>query len=263
MRGSKAHKVDYIEVRVPAWRQNKIKRQILMTKEQASQIERLYKTYSDTELAKMLELKTHCVTDFRHKKGLFKEKKVNPKELSYSEKLFIRENYMKMTYPQMAKQMKRSKTAISCVVKELYAKGFPKKPNESHKMLPSVTYINTKPNKTSFKKGQKPHNTRKVGQVYWRNAEKQWYIKTQTGVKPFKDWLWEQYFGQIEKGKIVCFLDNNKKNVSLENLGLFSRVEILKRNNTTPKAIEKRRESLKKSWARKRFTEINGKNVWS
>ena len=234
-----------------------------ITKEMGEQIVRLYKTHSDTELSKMLGITIHCLTDYRHRKGLFKEKKVNPRALKYSEKLWIEQNYMKLTYKQMAEALKRGKSIINKYVKVLFERGFAKKPNSSHKNLRLVSYLNTKPNKGSFKKGSLPHNTRKVGQVYWRNAENQYFIKTANGVKPFKNWLWEKENGTVQKGEYVCFIDGNSKNVCLENLCLLDRAGLLKKNNSGTESLNKRGASLKKAWAKRRFTEINGKNVWT
>lgn len=57
-----------------------------------------------------------------------------------------------------------------------------------------------------------------------------------TGYPP-RDWkgihilLWEEHFGPIPTGHCVCFKDNNKQNVVIDNLELITRAERMRRNS--------------------------------
>ncbi|EPV8693090.1 HNH endonuclease signature motif containing protein, partial [Pseudomonas aeruginosa] len=57
-----------------------------------------------------------------------------------------------------------------------------------------------------------------------------------TGYPP-RDWkgihilLWEEHFGPIPAGHCVCFKDNNKQNVVIDNLELITRAERMRRNS--------------------------------
>ncbi|EHF11135.1 MULTISPECIES: HNH endonuclease signature motif containing protein [Pseudomonas] len=54
---------------------------------------------------------------------------------------------------------------------------------------------------------------------------------------PPRDWkgihilLWEEHFGPIPTGHCVCFKDNNKQNVVIDNLELITRAERMRRNS--------------------------------
>ncbi|MEW3732841.1 HNH endonuclease signature motif containing protein, partial [Pseudomonas aeruginosa] len=62
---------------------------------------------------------------------------------------------------------------------------------------------------TQFKKGQKPHTWLPVG------STRDW--------KGIHILLWEEHFGPIPAGHCVCFKDNNKQNVVIDNLELITR----------------------------------------
>lgn len=52
-----------------------------------------------------------------------------------------------------------------------------------------------------------------------------------------RDWksihilLWEEHVGPIPTGHCVCFKDNNKQNVVIDNLELITRAERMRRNS--------------------------------
>lgn len=87
------------------------------------------------------------------------------------------------------------------------------------------------PNKTSFKKGNKPHNWKPSGS---QRISKDGYIEVKTG-EPGK---WEQLHvlswlskrGKIPNGYCVAFKNGDKSDVSIENLELISRNENLQIN---------------------------------
>jgi hypothetical protein len=90
------------------------------------------------------------------------------------------------------------------------------------------------PNKTSFKKGHKPHNWVPIGS---ERITKDGYvqIKIQEG-KFQKNWrgkhilVWEAVNGPLPKGHAIIFGDGNNRNFDLDNLILVSRAQLLKLN---------------------------------
>lgn len=83
-----------------------------------------------------------------------------------------------------------------------------------------------KPNKTSFKKGNKPHNylpigseAVQVGYIAVKIAEpNKWEFKHRL--------IYEKHHGEIPEGKCVIFLDGDNRNFDPKNLDLVSRAEI-------------------------------------
>lgn len=91
--------------------------------------------------------------------------------------------------------------------------------------------------KTQFKKGHRPHNTKdrngiisnredKTGRIYKyiRLGEANWV--------PLHRHIWEQANGLIPENHIVIFLDDNTENTALENLRCISKAENMLRNST-------------------------------
>lgn len=82
-------------------------------------------------------------------------------------------------------------------------------------------------NRTSFKKGSKPHNTRPLGHV--RCHEGYWQIKVfDTGVSRHDFVLchhlvWILHYGPVPKGKIIIFVDGDTSNIEPENLRCITR----------------------------------------
>jgi len=106
----------------------------------------------------------------------------------------------------------------------------------------------TKANKTSFKKGQMPHNfmgyykicsdgiyilATKGQYSYYRNGKQ---IRVGRYEKLARK-KWRDEFGEIPKGMIVFHKDKDIYNDNLDNLELISRAELLKRNQKTYKKI--------------------------
>ena len=90
-------------------------------------------------------------------------------------------------------------------------------------------------NKTSFKRGNAPHNTRKVGSVSYRrdkNGSLYMHIKVAEPRKwqMIQVYIWEQLHGEIPKGHCVIFKDKNTLNPRLDNLMLVSRAELARLN---------------------------------
>lgn len=86
----------------------------------------------------------------------------------------------------------------------------------------------TGPNKTSFKKGQKPINHRPIGS---ERITVDGYIEVKTS-EPSK-WelkhrlIYEKYKGKIPEDHAIVFADGNKQNLDINNLILVSRHQLL------------------------------------
>jgi len=108
--------------------------------------------------------------------------------------------------------------------------------NKGRKMAEYVSQESIdKIKKTTFKKGNLPHNTLSDGAVtlrkdksgvayyYYRISKAKWI--------PYHHKLWSDVHGEIPKGYIVVFKDRNTLNCKLENLELITRRENMQRNS--------------------------------
>lgn len=88
--------------------------------------------------------------------------------------------------------------------------------------------------KTTFKKGNQPHNTLEDGAITIRadKSRKNYYFIRLEKAKwiALHVHLWKQHHGEIPKGKIIVFKDNNPMNCTIENLEAITRIENMKRN---------------------------------
>jgi hypothetical protein len=88
---------------------------------------------------------------------------------------------------------------------------------------------------TQFKKGTKPHNAVPVGAERINQGIRQRKI-SDTGYTP-RDWkaihaiVWEQHNGAIPAAHVVIFKDGNRDNITIENLELVTRGELMRRNS--------------------------------
>ena len=132
---------------------------------------------------------------------------------------------LSITPAQLRNYTKRNKLTSSVCCQ--YSKGHTPA-NKGKKMLPEVYEI---AKKTMFKKGQTPINHRPVGServnvygyVEVKVAEpNKWRLKHQV--------IYEEANGEIPKGHCIIFLDGNKTNVTLDNLILISRQELVRLN---------------------------------
>lgn len=95
-----------------------------------------------------------------------------------------------------------------------------------------------KRNRTTFKKGNRPHNTKHL--FYERDTKDDYVqisvpeINPHTGYpRRFKAkhvWLWEQKNGPVPDGHVVIFSDGDNRNFDIDNLVLLSRLELLRLN---------------------------------
>jgi len=99
---------------------------------------------------------------------------------------------------------------------------------------------------TRFKPGQDPHNTVDIGHV---RMTKDGYLEMKVrhdksgknkNFVLLQRLIYEQHHGDIPKGYIVEFIDNNPLNVEIGNLRLCKRVDNLMRNMTCDQSIVKR-----------------------
>lgn len=94
------------------------------------------------------------------------------------------------------------------------------------------------PNRTSFRKGHVPHNTRplwservgKDGYIEMSVPERNPHTGFRSRFKHKHVWLWEQAHGTVPAGSVVVFRDGNRRNFDLRNLMLVKRSELLTMN---------------------------------
>lgn len=105
-----------------------------------------------------------------------------------------------------------------------------------NKGLTNVTGHHPNTRKTQFKKGFTPHNHRPIGSE--RESDGYLYRKVSDNRNPPKaDWkmvhvlLWEEHHGKVPKKHTVVFKDGNRKNITIDNLELVSRAELMRRNS--------------------------------
>lgn len=93
-----------------------------------------------------------------------------------------------------------------------------------------------KPNSGSFKKGDIPANTRPMGSericpkdgfILVKIEEENPYTDATTRFKHKHVVIWEEANGPTPENHVIRFLDGDKKNCVIENLGLFTRAESL------------------------------------
>jgi len=88
---------------------------------------------------------------------------------------------------------------------------------------------------TQFKPGQVPHTWKPIGSERIADGYLQRKL-TDTGYPP-KDWVpvhhivWREAGREIPAGHALIFKDGNRSNITLDNLELISRVELMRRNS--------------------------------
>jgi hypothetical protein len=105
------------------------------------------------------------------------------------------------------------------------------------------------PNATSFKKGQKPHNTKEVGSTRIDGKDKFLLIKVAD-----KQWIrkeiliWESVHGKIPKGHVVRVINPLLDKYDINNLMLITHAEnmLLNTIHRHPKELQQAIRTLKK-----------------
>lgn len=86
-------------------------------------------------------------------------------------------------------------------------------------------------NITSFKKGNRPHNYLPIGTELMRDDGYIWVkIADPNKWKQKHRLIWEEVFGPIPKGKSIVFKNQNKEDISLDNLILINKATLLRMN---------------------------------
>lgn len=87
----------------------------------------------------------------------------------------------------------------------------------------------------AVQEGAKPHTWLPVGST---RVSADGYLQRKISDTGYpRDWksihilLWEEHVGPIPTGHCVCFKDNNKQNVVIDNLELITRAERMRRNS--------------------------------
>jgi len=106
-----------------------------------------------------------------------------------------------------------------------FAKG--RKPHNYGKKMDAETYEKVKA--TMFKKGSKPPNWKPDGS---ERVDVEGYTMIKVNGKFIQKhvYLCNQKHGEVPKGYVVIFKDNNNKNLTIENLELVSRKDLMLRN---------------------------------
>ena len=95
------------------------------------------------------------------------------------------------------------------------------------------TYSNT--SATKFQSGNRPHTWCPIGTERWRGG----YLArkcTDTGYPP-RDWVfvhrlvWESAHGPVPPDHAIVFRDGNRQNITLDNLELIARSDLMRRNS--------------------------------
>jgi hypothetical protein len=89
----------------------------------------------------------------------------------------------------------------------------------------------------SYKKGQMPHNTLYDGCITQRNwTDGNTYKMIRTSLSKWEFLhvhIWKQQNGEVPKGKIIVFDDNDRNNFAIENLKAITRKELAERARQT------------------------------
>lgn len=82
---------------------------------------------------------------------------------------------------------------------------------------------------TQFKKGATPHNTKPIGYRSYRDG----YLveRVAKGFEFVHVMLWRKHYGEIPPGLFVVFKDRNKENITIDNLELINRKQLMRRNS--------------------------------
>ncbi len=95
---------------------------------------------------------------------------------------------------------------------------------------------------TWWKKGNKPYNTAKDGEVRWREGVGFYFIRLAENEWEFYHrYLWKEAHGEIPENYNIVFKDGNRKNCKLENLECLSNAELGERNRITKYPLELRK----------------------
>lgn len=83
-----------------------------------------------------------------------------------------------------------------------------------------------------WRKGNKPYNTAKDGEIRWRKGVGYYFIRiSENNWEFYHRYLWEQTNGKVPEGYNVIFRDGIRRNCTIENLECISNAELALRNS--------------------------------
>ncbi|MCF6184227.1 MAG: HNH endonuclease [Bacteroidales bacterium] len=126
---------------------------------------------------------------------------------------------------------------------------------KGHKPFNKGTKGLMKANRTSFKSGHIPHNTKNNGAISYRTHKRDGrtykYIRTAKAKwELYHRYLWRQYYGEIPQGYVIRFIDGDTMNTNINNLECISRAENRNRNINYEKSAKTIKETWRKEWLR-------------
>lgn len=156
--------------------------------------------------------------------------------------VFLKEGFIKMTAGDLTAAFNLeygTDKKVTAIRQTLYLNGF-KSGRSGHFKEGGKPWNHGKKgcfgtNKTSFRKGNLPRNSKPLwserinrsGYIEMSVPEKSPYTESPTHYKPKHVWVWEQANGKVKKGHVIIFNDGDKRNMALDNLTMVSRAELL------------------------------------
>lgn len=120
---------------------------------------------------------------------------------------------------------------------------FPKGNPPHNKGVPMSEDVRKKVSRTWFKKGDLPHNTKKIS-VFSDRKDKNGTLYRHIKIGhskwiPYHRYVWEQEYGKIPPKHNIIFLNGDKFDFRLENLKMLSNTELMSMNTIRryPKAV--------------------------
>jgi len=164
---------------------------------------------------------------------------------------FLRANCEQLSIRKLARELGRDVKSVASAMKRHQIKtGRSGHFQKGHMPHNKYTRGKMKPNKTSFRPGQEPHNTKQDGAISTRkdsNGNAYQFIRLSKGKWVlYHRHIWEQANGPIPSGNIVTFIDGNSMNCELANLRMITKAENAKRNHNKEKA----KNTMKNHWKR-------------
>ena len=161
---------------------------------------------------------------------------------------FLKDNYLVMTFNDIAKIIGRSKYGVRNRIKKLglvipvevlkqrsidsHIKKGSVPPNKG-KQMPAE--LRDKISHTWFKGGSLPHNTKHDNDIsvrmHKRCGKHYKYIRISQAVwVPYHRYTWEQVYGAVAENHLISFKDGNTMNCNIENLECITMSENMLRN---------------------------------
>lgn len=206
------------------------------TKEDLSTLRRLYPKTPTRDIAVKLNKSYTAVKSKATVLKLKKEIRSNPQQLTPKEVSFIKKNYLKYPYSELAKAMGRGESTIQSYIRTLGLKGKPNAGRFQEGIVPWSAGKKMPPGwggATRFKKGQLPKNTKSDGYVSIRKSKGRPYVWIRIRQAYWRELhrvMWEKTMGAIPKGYNVQFKDKNSLNCEPSNLYLINRENQMQQN---------------------------------